>query len=794
MKRPRPLRALATLFCLSLLLSAATPAQEAVATGSELEQRLAQLTEKLEEQRQELHVPGFALAVVQGGEVVYSRGFGVMDLETQASVTEETLFAIGSTTKAFTASLVGMLVDEGKMSWDDEATKYLPYFQLDIDAEDDAAVTIRDLLAHRTGFTRMGLLWAGGHASSEEVLRTAVQAEPWSAFRDGFFYNNVTFLAAGMAAAEAAGKSWDDLLRERILRPLGMRDTSSTYAAVQDDPRWSKGYLWRDEIEEHELLPMRNIDSIGPAGSINSNVVDMAKWLRFLLADGQVDGKTLLSAQSLQETWSPQIEMAPQLDYGLGWMLPEPDGERRIIMHGGNIDGFSAQIGLFPDQDAGFVMLSNLSATPLQGMSIKLVADALFDPLDESGEQSLDLGRYTARYSANFGAFKNTFLTVSEKEGKLFIDVPGQTNYQLEPPNDEGKWVFSLTDQIAVSFDEEGERVVGLVMHQNGMTFEAPREGYVPPPEIPLADLQRYLGKYKGESLPVEFEAKIDGNRLAIDIPGEMTYQLHPPDDEGRWVFRAIDRIAVEFVTGDSGQPESLRMFRDGKEQHVLDRTDAPAVVQLPSVDDVLALRRGVRGDWDTLRITGKARQVHSGLDGRVVYVSKGSTQFRADTNFGKFAQITEVLDGDTGFVASNVSPLRELEGKYAVQARSLQALTFPEDWSKVFERILVTGTETFADRDVIVVELHNPELQPFVAKVDAETGDLLHARVALIEPSLGGSIPNELTFSNYRTEGGVRLAFRSESKNPMTGSAVVEIEKVEKNVELEPGFFDRTP
>ena len=211
------------------VLAASTISAPVLGTEPTLEERLARLTEELEIQRQELHIPGMAMAVVQGDELIYSHGFGSADLESSRAVTPETLFAIGSSTKAFTASLIGMLVDEGKMSWDDPVTKFLPYFELKIDTDDaEAMVTIRDLLSHRTGFTRMGMLWAGGAVSREEILRTATLAEPWSPFRDKFYYNNVAFLAAGMASSVAAGSSWDDLQAERLLTPLAMKSSSSS--------------------------------------------------------------------------------------------------------------------------------------------------------------------------------------------------------------------------------------------------------------------------------------------------------------------------------------------------------------------------------------------------------------------------------------------------------------------------------------------------------------------------------------------------------------------------------------
>ncbi|HEY93291.1 MAG TPA: beta-lactamase family protein, partial [Dehalococcoidia bacterium] len=183
----------------SILTGCTTP--PAPPTTGSLEQRLERLVEQLEQQRQALHIPGMAIAVVKDDEVILAQGFGVADIEKETPVTPQTIFAIGSSTKAFTATLVGMLVDEGKMDWDDPVTDYLPYFTLDIESEDEnAEATIRDLLSHRTGFCRMGLLFASGELPREEVLHAATAAEPFTGFREKFYYSNVMYMAAGVAA------------------------------------------------------------------------------------------------------------------------------------------------------------------------------------------------------------------------------------------------------------------------------------------------------------------------------------------------------------------------------------------------------------------------------------------------------------------------------------------------------------------------------------------------------------------------------------------------------------------
>ena len=164
------------------------------------EQRLERLAERLESARIEQHVPGMAVAVVKDDKVIFARGFGLANIAEETKVTPETIFAIGSSTKAFTATTIGMLVDEGLMTWDDPVSKWLPYFNPAVTGDEEAQILVRDMLCHRTGFTRMSILWVNGKVSRETILHTANHAEPWAEYREKFLYNNVMLMAAGMCA------------------------------------------------------------------------------------------------------------------------------------------------------------------------------------------------------------------------------------------------------------------------------------------------------------------------------------------------------------------------------------------------------------------------------------------------------------------------------------------------------------------------------------------------------------------------------------------------------------------
>ena len=242
------------LLSVSLLgLPAGALAQSVVApqkTAPTLAERLDRLAAEFDRNRIDLHVPGAVLAIVRGEEVIFARGFGVADIEKKTPVTPDTPFFIGSTTKAFTATLVGMLVDEGRMQWDDPVEKYLPEFKLKVQSKDpNDRATLRDVLSHRTGFTRMAFLEINTGLSSDEILRRASSAEALAPFRQRFLYNNVHYLAAGSAAGVAAGTSWHALMKARILAPLGMAATRTSFREAWNDPRTARGYWWDEAAQ-----------------------------------------------------------------------------------------------------------------------------------------------------------------------------------------------------------------------------------------------------------------------------------------------------------------------------------------------------------------------------------------------------------------------------------------------------------------------------------------------------------------------------------------------------------------
>ena len=319
-------------------------------------------------------VPGLAVAVVRNDSVLFAKGYGLRTVGTDQRVDAGTRFAIGSTTKAMTAVALGMLVDEGKVKWDDPVQKHLPWFAIG-DPWVSREITVRDLLTHRAGLPNADLLWTDGRWSPAEVTRRIRTLKPVYSLRSGFIYQNVMYAVAGDVIAAASGMSYVEFLRTRIFAPLGMTATEPTLAGVEGKPNVATphGHAGDSLV----VVQNRPVDPVAAAGSVWSSVTDMSKWMRFILDSGRVAGKPVLKAATLAEILTPQtiapLSMYPTTSvirprfftYGLAWFLHDYAGNA-VAMHTGSINGMSAIIGLLPDKRMGVYVLANVDHTELR--------------------------------------------------------------------------------------------------------------------------------------------------------------------------------------------------------------------------------------------------------------------------------------------------------------------------------------------------------------------------------------------------------------------------------------------
>lgn len=326
----------------------------------------ADLEQFIPAQMQSWKVPGLAIAVVQNGRLIYSHGFGLRDVKDNLPVTSKTIFAIGSISKSFTSLSMGMLNDEGKFDWDKPVRQYLPEFQL-YDPVASERMTPRDLISHRVGMAGHDLLWYSSDFSREDLVRRLRFLQSDHDFRSGYRYNNMLVMTAGYLIGRVSGESWEDFVRQRIFEPLQMNSSNFSVVDSQQSPDFAHPYRKDEHSGAVSEIPFHVMSAIGPAGSINSNVDDMARYAIFQLGKGKIGDRQLVSEANLNLNHSPQVPMpggAPSKEigprsYAMGWVISSYRGHP-LWWHNGGIDGFYALLSLLPDQNLGVVILTNL--------------------------------------------------------------------------------------------------------------------------------------------------------------------------------------------------------------------------------------------------------------------------------------------------------------------------------------------------------------------------------------------------------------------------------------------------
>ncbi|MBK6458797.1 MAG: serine hydrolase [Gemmatimonadetes bacterium] len=433
-------------------------------------------------------VPGLAVAVVKNDSVIFAKGYGVRALGAPEPVTPHSLFAVGSTSKAFTVAVLQQLEQEGKLRLDDPATQYLPSLQL-YDPYVTRELTVRDLVTHRSGLPTANAVWYGTPYSREEILRRLRYRKPSASFRSTWQYQNEMFLAAGQVIAAVDGRSWDDAVKARLFTPLGMRASGTSVRELATMPDVAQPHLERDGTVRR--IPYRNIDNIAPAGSINSSVHDMAQWIRFQLAKGKWDGRQLLNEAAFDDARRPYMAMpsspfseltapgAQLVSYGMAWMLYGWNG-RTIVEHSGGIDGMTAEVALVPEERLGLVILANLSTVAPQVLQSYLLDSFFGAPKrDWTGEVSTKMAalekagadamakaerertkdsRPTLPLSAYAGTYADSLygdVVVREANGALQLTFLGNREARLEHwqyDTFQARWDDVILDKTMVQF------------------------------------------------------------------------------------------------------------------------------------------------------------------------------------------------------------------------------------------------------------------------------------------------------------------------------------------------------
>jgi CubicO group peptidase (beta-lactamase class C family) len=476
------------LVCIAFSLAGCGAAQEP-APSSAAPPDLAALDAYVEAALPAWKTPGLSIAIVHDGSVVHARGFGVREQGRAEPVDADTVFAIASMTKPFTAAAVGLLVAEGRLGWDDRVADRLPGFRMH-DAAATADLRVRDLLSHRAGLDTWAgdLVWVGSKLDRDEVLRRVAFVEPGWSPRYRFGYSNLMFLAAGELIEAVTGRPWEDVVRERLLVPLGMKRTAVTARERAAMDNVAAPHM--DVDGATKVLPQFSMDNCAPAGSMSSSASDLARWVLMQLEGGAVGGTTLIPAPVIAETraahtaiplsdghrrWVPYRHLQ---SYGLGWFLFDYRG-RLVVAHDGGLPGTFSVMMLIPEERLGVVVLTNAETmitravayraldlylgapeTDWSGDFLRLTAEAeaaaagADEPAGPAAPPTLPLADYAGDYA-------NALLGRAEvrlRDGALALSVPehGDLECALAPRTGQifrCAWADPIFDVSDVTFE-----------------------------------------------------------------------------------------------------------------------------------------------------------------------------------------------------------------------------------------------------------------------------------------------------------------------------------------------------
>lgn len=531
--------------------------------------RLAGIDKELEKVLADQKVAGYSVSVVYKDKIIYSKGFGYRDLENKKPVTPNTLFAIGSSSKAFTSAMLGQLEKDGKLKLDDLATTHLPQLTFKYDYM-NTGITIRDMMCHRTGLSRFDYSWYLFNTSNRDSLIQRVKyMEPNMKLRQKWQYNNFMFLAQGMITERTTGKSWEDNIKERFFVPLKMTHSNTDIFTMQKDADASLPYSL-DQKNAIKKVSYYHINGMGPAGSINSSANDMGNWVSTWIMGGKFNGTEIIPGSYVRDASSSQMVVSggqPKehsdiqfVNYGFGWFLSSYRGHY-LVEHGGNIDGFSANVAFYPADSVGIVVLSNQNGSEVPEIVRNMIADKLFalesipwnadakKHRDEMTEAMKKMGKAAdslqvknthlshplADYAGMYGNPAYSEFTITFKNDTLFTFVAGENNWLKHYHYD----VFELKSVKAEDgAEEEGSPfLVNFGTASNGKIETASLDLGEPGKETVFTrqsikvnlssnDLSKYVGEYDLEGQTIKIYLK--GTVLMLLVPGQPDYETIP--------------------------------------------------------------------------------------------------------------------------------------------------------------------------------------------------------------------------------------------------------------------------
>mgnify|MGYP000252001322 CR=1 FL=1 len=572
---------------------------------AQTDKRLKSVDKDLEAILEATHAAGFAVAVVEKDKIIYAKGFGYSDVENKTPNDANTLFAIGSSTKAFTSSILGQLRNEDKLSFDDSPIKHIPELEFYNDDMNNNII-IKDLMSHRTGLPRHDYSWYLFPTFDKDSLMQRIKhQEPFTGIRQQWYYNNFMFLTQGVITERITGKSWEDNIRERFFKPLGMIRSNLSIDELEKSTNAALGYQ-TEKDNSNSKMDYYKIAGMRPAGSINSSVNEMSNWLITWINNGKFRDAEIIPEAYVTEAMSSQMVIGAALpdkdipdahfaNYGYAWMLSSYKGHYRVE-HGGNIDGFSASVAFFPSDSIGVVVLANQNGSRVPGLVRNTIADRMLseqktdwvkrfiDAREKAKKQQAEvkdekksaqikntkpshiLQEYAGSYShPGYGAFdvkvERDSLFAQFKLMKMWLK---HYHYDVFEPFEVEETGIDTTESGPLRFNFKTNDVGDI----SGL--DAKIEAALPDPigfkrtpniiDVDKSTLEKYVGEFELSGITAKFYIK-NNETLYLFVAGQPEYELLPTAKH-KFALKILEGFKLEFYEDDDGNINEVLMIQ----------------------------------------------------------------------------------------------------------------------------------------------------------------------------------------------------------------------------------------
>lgn len=784
---------------------AATPTQTVVA--AEYAEKLAAIEKRLEERRQALGIPGVSLAIVKDDKIIYMKGLGYKDFEKKVPVTPDTLFAIGSVTKSFTGMSVVMSQDDGKLSLEDSPKKHLSYFKMR-DPETDAKITIRDLLRHSSGLNRTDLAMVSGKLSRVELIQVAGEAKPTAKLGEKFQYQNIMFSTAGEIIAASQKTTWENFVESRIFKPLGMTNSYTSISAMTKAKDASFGYDYNMDTKETRRLPYHDIPEAPAAGAISSSAKDMSEWIRFMLNGGTVGGKRLVSEKAFNETIAPQMKITDKIGYGFGWFIRDWNGHK-VVDHGGNIDGFNSQLAMMPDQKLGFVLLTNVSASPLGNELTEVIFSTLVGKPENktttaSADGKLEVEKIVGKYKFEELAAE---VEVKQSGGKLVADVTGQpqvtlesvggNRYKLTPTPGDFFATFrpSKTGDIEIYIEStQGNFILPRI--KDGSTSNTSSTSSAPKNVDAYKEL---VGNYQFEKDARGTAAiAIKDNALTVTLPGQPTYALNEVEKDVFGITSLPASYRMKVKRDDKGKAVGV-IFAQPEGEFTFNRVDGAAKPAI-TADELMTKAIAAMGYSNlskhrTVVSTFDIDFENQGVTGSGTSYSKAPNKTATDGTFialkKEIGTVHDYFDGANGESKVSFMPVEKYTGKRLANAAINADFNSLANWKTLFKTAEVKRMDKVNGEEVFVVEM-TPEKGTAQTLYFSTKSFLLMRRDSfeVTSDSSQMQLPVQEVYSDYRAVDGIMFPFKTVQYSVSMGNVVTTLKEVKFDVDVPDTVF----